>query len=130
MNKILLVDDEPIIVMLFKTILESKGYAVSVALTGEEGLKMAKEINPGLIILDYHLPGLNGKEVYYKLKQNPKTKKIPIVFCTANLYEEDIGKLKSDGCQIFEKPVNTKAFLKKINSLLPLIQPAIIVELF
>ena len=74
MNKILLVDDEPIIVMLFKTILESKGYAVSVALTGEEGLKMAKEINPDLIILDYHLPGLNGKEVYYKLKQNPKTK--------------------------------------------------------
>lgn len=120
MIKILLIDDEPIIVMLFKTLLESKGYTLSSAMTGADGLKMAKEIMPGLIILDYQLPDMNGREIYDKLKTNSKTKKIPVVICTADLYQEDVGKLKRSGCKIFEKPIKTKAFLKEISSLISL----------
>lgn len=81
---------------------------------------MAKEIMPALIILDYQLPDMNGSEIYDKLKTNPKTKKIPVDICTADRYQEDIGKLKRSGCKIFEKPLNTKAFLKEVQSIVPL----------
>lgn len=120
MNKILLIDDEPLIVMLFKTLLEAKGYTLSIAMTGTDGLKMAKEILPGLIILDYQLPDMNGTEVYNKLKKSASTKHIPVILCTADLYQEEIGRLKQSGCKVFEKPLRTKEFLKEIQSLLPL----------
>ena len=120
MNKILIIDDEPIIIVLIKTLLESKGYAVISALNGEEGIRLAEEKTPGLIILDYQLPDFNGMEVFSMLKSNPKTQDIPIVFFTANMYEEDIGQLKKLGCKIFQKPLNTKDFAREIQSILPL----------
>ncbi|HBM14829.1 MAG TPA: hypothetical protein DD381_00535 [Lentisphaeria bacterium] len=114
MKKILIIDDEPIIISLLTTLLESKGFSVLSALKGKEGMAMAENNMPGLIILDYHLPDFNGMEVYCMLKGNPRTQNIPVFLFTANTYEEDIGKLRKLGCRTFEKPIKTKEFIKEI----------------
>ena len=129
MNKVLIIDDEPIIVMLIKTLLESKGYAVVSAHTGEDGIRMSEYEKPDLIILDYQLPDFNGAEVFSMLKSNPDTHEIPVVFFTANIYEEDVGQLRVMGCKIFQKPLNTREFIKEIQTLVPLNKQSQIPEL-
>jgi len=118
MKKILIIDDEPIIITLITTLLESKGYCVLSASKGKEGMTIAEKLMPDLIILDYHLPDFNGMEVFCMLKGNSKTQDIPVFLFTANTYEDDIGKLRKLGCRIFEKPVKTKDFIKEINKIL------------
>ena len=95
MKKILLVDDEESIHLLYRAVLEEEGYKVHSALTGVNALQKLKIVSPDLIILDISMPGMNGIEVLRKIKDvNPKTK--VILSSAYHEYKQDIGAWASD----------------------------------
>ena len=79
MSKILVIDDEPNVVKLFKYNLEADGYDVITAVNGEDGLEQAKDQVPDLILLDYMLPGMDGIETCKQLKSDRTTRDIPVL---------------------------------------------------
>jgi len=90
-KKILVIDDEESIREIYRREFTNNGLDVEVAKDGEEGLLMAAEKTPSLILLDIMLPKMSGIDVLKSLKQNPLTKKIPTLLLT-NLGEETIIK--------------------------------------
>lgn len=92
MKKILLVEDEPLLIDLYKEAFTEEVFDLQVATTGSEGLKAAKS-NPDLILLDILLPEMNGFEVLRAIKANTKTKNIPVIVLT-NLGSEQTDKDK------------------------------------
>ena len=114
-SKILVIDDNPVIVRLDKSLLGSKHYEVLTALDGEEGLKMARERSPDIIFLDIILPGMHGFEVCKRLKEDPGTRHIPVIIVTGSGLE-DIARneptLKADG--YIKKPYGLDELMKAI----------------
>ena len=82
-KRILIVDDTKDILLLVSRRLQSWGYEALTADSGEDGLRIAEEQVPDLILLDIMMPKLKGREVCARLKANPKTQKIPVIFLTA-----------------------------------------------
>ena len=89
MTKILIVDDEKDIVETLSFMLQAKGYEIISAYDGEEGLKLAKEEKPDLIILDVMMPKINGYKICRLLKYDAKYKNIPIIMVTARSQDND-----------------------------------------
>ena len=87
---ILVVDDEEDILELVRYNLNKDGYIITCALTGEDALEKARSETFDLIILDLMLPGIDGLEVTRKLKDNPKTRSVPVLMLTAKGEESDI----------------------------------------
>jgi twitching motility two-component system response regulator PilH len=118
-HSILVVDDDESIIKLLRPILISSGYSVLTADTGEAGLQVAAAQHPDLIILDVILPGIKGREVCKKLKENDKTKDIPVVFLTAKDSPEDIQAEMDAGAEAhLTKPVNAKSLIETIQKIL------------
>lgn len=82
MAKILLVDDDPLLIRMYQKKLQNDGYEVDSASDGEAGLKKVSEFEPDLILLDIMMPKLNGLEVLKKLKEETQTKNIPVILLT------------------------------------------------
>ncbi len=83
-KKILYIDDDPVHSSLMKRVLEANGYSVLLAPNGAMGLAQAHREQPGLILLDIHLPGLNGYEVARRLREMEHTRHIPILAISTN----------------------------------------------
>ncbi len=116
---ILLVEDEPDIVELVIYNLEKSGFLVKVAMSGEEGLKYIKTVNPDLVLLDIMLPGIQGIEICRILKNDPKYQNIPIIFLTAKSDESDIVKgLEYGADDYLPKPFSPKVLVARINAVL------------
>lgn len=95
MKKILVVDDEEHIRLLYKEELEEAGYTVGLAESGERALQRAEEWRPDLVMLDIQMPGIGGIEVARRLKASRRD--LPIVFCTAyEDYKHEFGAWSSD----------------------------------
>ena len=91
MEKILVIEDEPDIQILIQMALEfTGGYQVTVASTGKAGIDSARAAQPDLILLDAMMPGMDGFEVCRRLKGDPETAKIPVVFLTAKAQASEI----------------------------------------
>jgi len=82
-RKILIIDDEQSYLELTKVMLEREGYGVVVAESGEEGIKKAEEEAPDLIFLDIMMPGMSGMETLHALRNNSRTRAIPVIMATA-----------------------------------------------
>lgn len=82
MAKILLVDDDALLVRMYQTKLKADGFEVETAADGSEGFNKAKLFKPDLILLDVMMPKLNGFEMLGILKQSPETKRIPVILLT------------------------------------------------
>ena len=82
MAKILIIEDDPLMLRMYQKIFKFEGYEVTVASNGEEGIDQTRKEKPTLILLDIMMPKMNGLEVLDKLKNDPVTKKIPIVMLT------------------------------------------------
>ena len=82
-KKILVVDDTQDILLVVARRLESWGYEPLTAESGEEGLRIAEEQIPDLVLLDIMMPKMKGRDVCARLKSNPKTRHIPVIFLTA-----------------------------------------------
>lgn len=116
-KKILVVDDEPDIVTLIKSRLEANGYDVVSAYNGKDGLEKAEESQPDMILLDLMMPIMDGYEAGQKLKENPKTKNIPIILFTAASAEE-VAKKGAETIEAIDyvvKPFDDAALLFLIN---------------
>jgi len=114
-KSILVVDDDEGLQKTIKRILLSNGYSVLSALTGERGIQVAKLQNPNLIILDVLLPGMKGREVCKRLKNDDATKNIPVVFLTAKDSPDDVEAEKAaGGLMHITKPVNAKILVAEI----------------
>jgi len=81
-KKILIVDDEPDVLLLLGERLDKQGYDVLKASSGKEAIEIAAKREPDLIILDIAMPGMDGSEVSSVLRNDPKTRSIPIIFLT------------------------------------------------
>ena len=86
---ILIVDDETDLLKLLNERLTNKGYSVITADNGDDGIRLAREKKPDLIILDILMPGISGTEVAQTLKGEPGTKTMPIIFLTCLYTRED-----------------------------------------
>ncbi len=118
-KKILVVDDEKDITETLSFMLKAKGYEVNVANDGEDGLKLAKEIMPDLIILDVMMPKINGYKIARLLKYDNKYKHIPIVMVTAR--GQDTDKLIGEETGVDEyitKPFEFEEVLDAVNKYL------------
>lgn len=93
MAKVLLVEDDPLMVRMYQRKLLSDGYEVEVAINGEEGLLKTRSFNPDLMLLDIMMPKLNGLQVLERMKSDPVLSKIPVIILT-NLggSQEDIER--------------------------------------
>jgi len=90
MHKILLIEDDEIIVRMYKRSLILRGYAVEVAHNGAEGYLKAKSFKPNLILLDVMMPQVNGLETLKKLKEDPITKDCPVIMLTNLDMQDDV----------------------------------------
>lgn len=107
MKNILVIEDDPFIRSNIFEVLELSGYKVYTSADGEEGLSMALELNPDLIICDIMMPRLDGYEVKERLDKHPRTKTTPFIFLTANA---DMKELRH-GMSVGADDYITKPFL-------------------
>jgi CheY-like chemotaxis protein len=117
---ILVVEDIPHILELLRITLSFKGYPVMSARNGEEALQMVEAEHPAMIITDILMPKLDGFSLVHRLRNNPKTSQIPIVFLSATyVTPEDKQFAMSLGAVSFlEKPVDTEEFLLTVAEVL------------
>jgi len=117
--EILIVDDEPNIVELIKSILEFEDYTIRVAYNGVQAIQEVEKKQPDLIILDIMMPEMDGYEVSEKLKQNEQFKDIPIVMLTAKGKTSDMQKGYLTGVEGYiSKPFNSSDLLEVIKIIL------------
>ena len=112
---ILIVEDNEKNRKLARDVLQFKGYRTIEAETGEDGVKLALEHKPDLILMDYQLPGINGIEAFRRIRGDASTAAIPIVAVTASAMPEDARKMMDAGFDGFQtKPLNVKAFAQAV----------------
>lgn len=116
MQKILLVDDEASIQIVYREEFEDEGYEVISAMDGEEGLQKFEQENPDIVILDIHMPGMNGIEVLRQMKmQKPE---IPVILSSAyQEFKRDISTWASE--EYVVKSGNLDGLKEAVKRLLP-----------
>jgi CheY-like chemotaxis protein len=116
---IMVVDDNPDIITIVKTILEGKGYQVLSASSGQELLNLLTDRKPDLIILDIMMPEMDGLEVLGRLKAVTETASIPVILLTAKVqYEDVLGGYKLGADYYITKPFTSTQLVNGINLLL------------
>lgn len=119
-KKILIVDDEPEIILMVGTRLKAHGYEIVSASDGQAGYEAAQKEKPDLIILDLMLPKMDGYKVCGFLKRDYRYAKIPILMFTAKAQEEDMKLARDMGADAYlVKPFKPEELLGKIKELLP-----------
>ncbi|OQA55661.1 MAG: Polar-differentiation response regulator DivK [Candidatus Omnitrophica bacterium ADurb.Bin277] len=96
-RKILVIDDEPHILITVSNRLRANGYEVVTALSGRQGLESAKELQPDLILLDCIMPEMPGEEVLHRLKEDPALGSIPVIMFTANIRKSSVSEFRLRG---------------------------------
>lgn len=115
MARILLVEDNEMNRDMLMRRLERKGFEVSIAVNGREGIEMAKSDSPDLILMDMSLPEVDGWEATRVIKSNEATKAIPIIALTAHAMTGDRKKALDAGCNDYDsKPIEFARLLDKI----------------
>lgn len=120
--KILIVDDLPENIVALSAVLKQEGYFTLAAKSGTEALAILNQQNIGLVLLDVQMPIMNGFETATKIKENERTKNIPLIFLTANADQPElkIKSLKAGGLEYLTKPLDIEMLLLKVNNLLSL----------
>ena len=119
MAVILIVDDSPTELHLFKSMLERNGFEALVADSGEEGLRQARNASPDCILMDVVMPGMNGFQATRKLTRDPATASIPVIMITGKDQETDrIWGMRQGAVEYLVKPVSEKELVAKINSVM------------
>lgn len=115
-TKILLVDDEPSILVALEFLVKKEGYTVYIATDGKDALKKIEQIKPRLIVLDIMMPGMDGFEVAKKIRASKDLDQIPIIFLTAKGTQEDRLKGYESGGEVYiTKPFDNQHLIDTIN---------------
>jgi two-component system cell cycle response regulator DivK len=119
MSLVLIVEDNEKNMKLARDVLQAKGYQTVEAVTGEEGVKLAKERKPDLVLMDIQLPGISGIEAFKQIRADAKTKAIPVIALTASVTPTDRTAITAAGFEAFlGKPINLKEFIDTVKRLL------------
>ncbi|HYX08782.1 MAG TPA: response regulator [Bacteroidales bacterium] len=118
-KEILIVDDEPGVVVPIQFLMEQQGYIVMVAERGEDALDLIYHYKPDLVILDIMLPGIDGYEVCEIVRLNPNYRDVKIMFLTAKGREVDIAKGLALGADVYlTKPFSNDELVAKVKEIL------------
>ncbi len=118
-NLILIVEDNANNRLLVRDVLQATGYETVEAETAEEGIRLALERQPALILMDILLPTMNGMEALRRLREEPMTRHIPVIAVTASVMDQDRSKIMTAGFDDYVmKPINVKAFLDSVRTAL------------
>ena len=116
---ILIVEDNEKNRKLVRDVLQFKGYQTIESETAEEGIRLAHERTPALVLMDFHLPGMNGIEALEVLRADPQTSAIPVLAVTASAMTEDRQKIMAAGFEGLQtKPINVREFLEAVAQIL------------
>jgi DNA-binding response OmpR family regulator len=117
---VLVVEDVPDILRLLEETLKFKGYRAVTAYNGQEALEIIQRQHPSLVITDIMMPKLDGFGLVHRLRINPETRNIPVIFLTATYValEDKAFALNIGATRFIEKPVNFEKFLDTIAELL------------
>ncbi|MCC7486682.1 MAG: response regulator [Burkholderiales bacterium] len=116
MSLILIVEDNEKNLKLVRDVLQVKGYETVDAGTGEDGVRVAREKKPDLVLMDIQLPGMSGIDALKALRADPETAAIPVVAITASVMQTDRQQIVGAGFDGFiEKPVNLKNLLDTVS---------------
>jgi len=118
--RVLVVEDNDMNMQLVEYLLEEGGYQIVKAASGEEALATARNGEPvDLILMDIHLPGIDGLSVVHEMKADERTKSIPILALTAHAMRGDKDRFLEAGCDGYiSKPIDVKTFLTSIRGYL------------
>jgi CheY-like chemotaxis protein len=116
---VLLVEDNADNRTVYRSVLEHMGYDVQEAADGEEGIRIAGELRPDLILMDLSIPKCDGLEATRRLKAHPDTEAIPVVALTAHALPEDRARANEAGCDsCLAKPVEPARVLAEVERLI------------
>jgi two-component system cell cycle response regulator DivK len=116
---ILIVEDDENSRMLARDVLQATGYRTAEADTAEEGLRLARQTHPDLILMDIQLPGMSGLDALPHLRGDPATRDIPIMAVTASAMTHDRPRIMAAGFDGYQtKPISVKEFLEAVGMLL------------
>jgi two-component system cell cycle response regulator DivK len=119
MYRVLVVEDNSANMELAVVLLETAGYNVLSADTAEKGITIAHDEKPDIILMDMHLPGMDGLQATFILKKDDMTKQIPIIAVTAMAMKGDEDRIRAAGCDGYmSKPLHYKDLYKAIESLM------------
>ncbi|MDH5471873.1 MAG: response regulator [Gammaproteobacteria bacterium] len=119
MANILIVDDSPTEIHVFKTMLEKNGHSVIVAESGEEGIEKAQTSLPDLVLMDVVMPGMNGFQATRKLSTIEATSSIPVIIVTTKDQETDkVWGIRQGAKDYIVKPVKEKDLIDRVNAAL------------
>jgi CheY-like chemotaxis protein len=120
MAHILVIEDNEQNLYLTTFILEKHGHRVTQARSGPQGIRLAEDLHPDLILLDIQLPGMDGHAVADHLRSNAEMSNIPIVAVTSYAMAGDRERILAAGCEGYiEKPINPDTFLDQVFAHLP-----------
>ena len=118
-KKILVVDDDPYILMSLEFLMKKNGYEVMVARNGTEALDLVEKQLPDIVLLDIMMPDVDGYEICRHIKKANRLKHTKVVFMSAKSKEADIQKGYDLGASLYiTKPFSTRELVKKVNELL------------
>ena len=120
-RKILVVEDNDMNMQLVEFLLEEGGYDIVKAASGEEALELTRNAvgTPDLILMDIHLPGMDGLSVVRAMKTDDRTRRIPILALTAHAMRGDKDRFLEAGCDGYiSKPIDVKTFISSIEQYL------------
>jgi len=116
---ILIIEDNEKNRKLVRDVLQVKGYKTIETETAEEGLRLALEKSPALILMDIQLPGMDGIEALKHLKADPGTKDIPVIAITASAMTHNRQTMLAEGFDGYQtKPISVKDFLEEVRRVL------------
>ena len=116
---ILIVEDNPKNLKLVRDTLQVKGYRTIEAGTGEEGVRLARDQQPALVLMDIQLPGINGIEAFRQLRADPTTRAIPVIAVTASVMAQERQKVMAAGFDGFQgKPISVRELLETVRQIL------------
>lgn len=116
---ILIVEDNLKNLKLVRDTLQVKGYRTIEAGTGEEGVRLAREQQPALVLMDIQLPGISGVEAFHQLRGDPTTHAIPVIAVTASVMAQERQKVMAAGFDGFQgKPISVRELLETVRQIL------------
>ena len=119
MATILIVEDNAKNLKLVRDVLQVKGYATLEATSAEDGIRLATEKKPDLVLMDIQLPGMNGIDALRVLRGNADTAAIPVIAVTASVMQQDRNLITQAGFDAYiGKPINLKEFLEAVRAMI------------
>jgi two-component system cell cycle response regulator DivK len=119
MSLVLIVEDNEKNLKLVRDVLQVKGYETIEAMTGEDGVTLARERKPDLILMDIQLPGMSGIEALKALQADPATARIPVIAVTASVMQQDRKHITEAGFDAYlSKPLDLREFLATVKKIL------------